>query len=78
MRPAILGAIIAWPPVRFRPLGDAAPLATHAVRNRRQKSSSAAGDFCSAEYRYVVANNRVLLAGTSRIVVGIFADANAR
>src|SRR5262245_46032815 len=29
-------------------------------------------------YRYVVANDRVLLVGTSRIVVGIFADANAR
>src|SRR5262249_50532140 len=29
-------------------------------------------------YRYVVASNRVLLVGTSRIVVGAFADANAR
>jgi hypothetical protein len=29
-------------------------------------------------YRYVVGNDRVLLVGTSRIVVGIFADANAR
>ena len=29
-------------------------------------------------YRYVVANNRVLLVGTSRIVVGVFADANDR
>jgi len=29
-------------------------------------------------YRYVVANDRVLLVGTSRIVVGVFADANAR
>ena len=29
-------------------------------------------------YRYVVASNRVLLVGTSRIVVGVFADANAR
>jgi len=29
-------------------------------------------------YRHVVANDRVLLVGTSRIVVGIFADANAR
>src|SRR5499427_8211902 len=28
-------------------------------------------------YRYVVAKDRVLLVGTSRIVVGIFADANA-
>ena len=28
-------------------------------------------------YRYVVANNRVLLVGTSRIVVGVFGDANA-
>ena len=28
-------------------------------------------------YRYVVASNRVLLVGTSRIVVGVFADANA-
>src|SRR5262249_13627361 len=28
-------------------------------------------------YRYVVAKDRVLLGGTSRIVVGIFADANA-
>jgi len=26
-------------------------------------------------YRYVVANDRVLLVGTSRIVVGVFADA---
>src|SRR5262249_55959479 len=29
-------------------------------------------------YRYVVANGRVLLVGTSRIVMGVFADANAR
>jgi hypothetical protein len=29
-------------------------------------------------YRYAVANDRVLLVGTSRIVVGVFADANAR
>ena len=29
-------------------------------------------------YRYVVVNDRVLLVGTSRIVVGVFADANAR
>ena len=29
-------------------------------------------------YRYVVGNDRVLLVGTSRIVVGVFADANAR
>ena len=29
-------------------------------------------------YRYVVASNRVLLVGTSRIVVGVFADANAQ
>ena len=29
------------------------------------------------DYRYVVANGRVLLVGTSRIVVGIFVDANA-
>jgi Protein of unknown function (DUF1236) len=29
-------------------------------------------------YRYVVANDRVLLVGTSRIVVGVFADADAR
>ena len=29
-------------------------------------------------YRYVVANDRVLLVGTSRIVVGVFADVNAR
>ena len=29
-------------------------------------------------YRYVVASNRVLLVGASRIVVGVFADANAR
>src|SRR5262252_9203999 len=29
-------------------------------------------------YRYVVANGRVLLVGTSRIVAGVFADANAR
>jgi hypothetical protein len=43
-----------------------------------KKSSSAAEDFCSAEYRYVVSNGRVLLVGTSRIVVGFFADANAR
>ena len=28
-------------------------------------------------YRYVVGNDRVLLVGTSRIVVGVFADANA-
>src|SRR5262245_26223071 len=28
-------------------------------------------------YRYVVGNDRVLLVGTTRIVVGIFADANA-
>jgi len=28
-------------------------------------------------YRYVMAKDRVLLVGTSRIVVGIFADANA-
>jgi hypothetical protein len=28
-------------------------------------------------YRYAVANDRVLLVGTSRIVVGAFADANA-
>jgi hypothetical protein len=60
------------------PTGSGAPLATHAVRNRRQKSSSAAEDFCSAEYRYVVSNGRVLLVGMSRIVVGVFADANAR
>jgi hypothetical protein len=31
--------------------------------------------FAVPEYRYVVANNRVLLVGTSRIVVGVFADA---
>jgi hypothetical protein len=30
------------------------------------------------DYRYVVANDRVLLVGTSRIVVGVFADADAR
>src|SRR5262245_55305261 len=30
------------------------------------------------DYRYVVANDRVLLVGMSRIVVGIFTDANAR
>ena len=29
-------------------------------------------------YRYVVANGCVLLVGTSRIVIGVFADANAR
>src|SRR5215472_12000783 len=29
-------------------------------------------------YRYAVANGRVLLVGTSRIVMGVFADANAR
>ena len=29
------------------------------------------------DYRYVVANGRVLLVGTSRIVVGVFGDANA-
>jgi hypothetical protein len=29
-------------------------------------------------YRYAVANDRVLLVGTSRIVVGVLADANAR
>jgi putative ABC transport system substrate-binding protein len=29
-------------------------------------------------YRYTVANDRVLLVGTSRIVVGVFTDANAR
>jgi hypothetical protein len=29
-------------------------------------------------YRYAVANDRVLLVGTSGIVVGVFADANAR
>jgi hypothetical protein len=29
-------------------------------------------------YRYAVANDRVLLVGTSRIVMGVFADANAR
>src|SRR5258708_12623214 len=29
-------------------------------------------------YRYVVAHERVLLVGTNRIVVGVFADANAR
>ena len=29
-------------------------------------------------YRYVVANGRGLLVGTSRIVVGVFANANAR
>jgi glucose/arabinose dehydrogenase len=28
-------------------------------------------------YRFAVANNRVLLVGTSRIVVGVFGDANA-
>jgi hypothetical protein len=28
-------------------------------------------------YRFAVANNRVLLVGTSRIVVGVFRDANA-
>ena len=28
-------------------------------------------------YRYAVTNNRVLLVGTSRIVVGVFGDANA-
>jgi hypothetical protein len=32
----------------------------------------------AAGYRYTVANDRVLLVGTSRIVVGVFADANAR
>ena len=29
------------------------------------------------DYRYVVANGRELLVGTSRIVVGVFGDANA-
>ena len=29
------------------------------------------------DYRYTVANDRVLLVGTSRIVVGVFADASA-
>ena len=29
-------------------------------------------------YRYVAASNRVLLVGTSGIVVGVFADASAR
>jgi Protein of unknown function (DUF1236) len=29
------------------------------------------------DYRYAVANDRVLLVGTSRIVMGVFADANA-
>ena len=29
------------------------------------------------DYRYAVGNGRVLLVGTSRIVVGVFADANA-
>ena len=29
------------------------------------------------DYRFAVANNRVLLVGTSRIVVGVFGDANA-
>ena len=29
------------------------------------------------DYRYAVANDRVLLVGTSRIVVGVFGDANA-
>ena len=29
------------------------------------------------DYRYAVGNGRVLLVGTSRIVVGVFGDANA-
>jgi hypothetical protein len=29
------------------------------------------------DYRFAVANDRVLLVGTSRIVVGVFGDANA-
>jgi hypothetical protein len=29
------------------------------------------------DYRYAVANDRVLLVGTSRIVVGVFTDASA-
>ena len=60
----VLGRVLHRQISRFLALEDAVDVAGRVPQTRG--------------YRYAVANDRVLLVGTSRIVVGVFADANAR
>jgi hypothetical protein len=59
-----LGRLLNWKIGRLGALEDAVDVAGRVPQTRG--------------YRYAVANDRVLLVGTSGIVVGVFADANAR
>ena len=74
-RRAIFGALKGQPAAAFN--ADVGTELAPAIELRPVPNEVTARVPQTKGYRFAVANNRVLLVGTSRIVVGVFGDANA-